>query len=288
LPERRSLDIFRQESDQGASRVKLKYTLILVHGIAVKDEPEGSSSWGRIPEALRSIGVEVHLGGTDAWGSVEGNARILGSAIDRIVGRGGPPKVNIVAHSKGGIDSRYLISALGYSAKVASLTTIDTPHRGSEIADLVAGRRSLGRPLARRALARAGLPIGDRDPRPYEAALELTTASMARFNAANPDSPEVRYRSLYTRMRGPLDDLSLFLPYLYLRIKAGDNDGLVSNSSARRGGDCELVEGSPGIGGIGGGISHVEIAGSRRSEVSGVDIPSVYLRIAAGLAEAGL
>jgi triacylglycerol lipase len=268
--------------------VKLKYPMILVHGIAVKDDPEGSSSWGRIPEALRSIGVEVHLGGTDAWGSVEGNALILGSAIDRIVRLSGPPKVNLVAHSKGGIDSRYLISSLGYSAKVASLTTIDSPHEGSELADLVVRRRGLGRPMMRKALRKAGLLYGDRDPDPYAAALELTTEAMAAFNERNPDSPEVLYNNLYTRMRGPLDDPSLFLPYLYLRLKAGDNDGIVSNASARGGGGGELVEGAAGPRGLGGGISHVEIVDARRQAVSGLDIPSIYLRIAAGLAEAGL
>jgi triacylglycerol lipase len=262
--------------------VRLKYPVVLVHGIAVKDDFKAFAIWGRIPETLRSSGVEVHLGGTDAWGSIEGNALILKAAIDRITSSGGAAKVNIVAHSKGGIDARYLISSLGCSAKVASLTTIDSPHRGSELADLAVRQRPLGRPLARRALRKAGFLYGDRDPDPYEAALELTSASMASFNAANPDSPEVRYRSLYTRMRGPFDDPNLFLPYLYLMMKAGDNDGIVSNASARWGENSELVDG------LGGGISHAEIVDSRRASVSGVDIPSVYLRIASDLAEAGL
>lgn len=45
--------------------------------------------------------------------------------------------MNIIAHSKGGLDSRYLISGLHMAPYVASLTTICTPHRGSMLADLL-------------------------------------------------------------------------------------------------------------------------------------------------------
>jgi triacylglycerol lipase len=262
--------------------VKLRYPIVLVHGIAAKDGLKIFSFWGRIPDTLRSEGIEVHLGGTDAWGRIEGNALLLKATIDRITGAGGAEKVNLVAHSKGGIDSRFLISALGYSAKVASLTTIDSPHRGSEIADLAVRQRPLSHPLTKRALRRAGLLYGDRNPDPYEAASELTTASMRAFNARYPDSPEVRYRSLFTRMRGPLDDISLFFPYLYLRMKAGDNDGVVSNASARWGPDSQLLDGEEG------GISHAEVVDYKRAEVSGIDIPRLYLGVAADLAAAGL
>ena len=42
----------------------------------------------------------------------------------------GAEKVNIIAHSKGGLDSRWAITKLGLAPQVASLTTINTPHRG--------------------------------------------------------------------------------------------------------------------------------------------------------------
>ena len=43
--------------------------------------------------------------------------------------------VNLIAHSMGGLDARYLISRLGMADQVRSLTTISTPHRGSFMAD---------------------------------------------------------------------------------------------------------------------------------------------------------
>ena len=38
-------------------------------------------------------------------------------------------KVNIIAHSKGGLDARYMISKLNMGEYVASLTMISSPHR---------------------------------------------------------------------------------------------------------------------------------------------------------------
>jgi len=50
----------------------------------------------------------------------------------------GAQKVNIIAHSQGGLDARYAISKLGLSSSVASLTMLSTPNRGTRVADLAA------------------------------------------------------------------------------------------------------------------------------------------------------
>ncbi len=46
-------------------------------------------------------------------------------------------KVNVVAHSMGGLDMRHALSHLGIANKVASLTTVATPHHGTFLADLI-------------------------------------------------------------------------------------------------------------------------------------------------------
>ena len=51
-------------------------------------------------------------------------------------------KIHIIAHSMGGLDSRYMISKLGMADRVLSLTTISTPHHGSPIADITVARAS--------------------------------------------------------------------------------------------------------------------------------------------------
>src|SRR5713226_501622 len=50
-------------------------------------------------------------------------------------------RAHIIGHSAGGLDARYLAApppGLGRGNKVASITTIATPHHGSVIADLLA------------------------------------------------------------------------------------------------------------------------------------------------------
>ena len=98
-------------------KVKLKYPIILVHGIGAKDS---GLFWGRIPKKLENLGLKVFLGDTDSWGSIENNANFLKSTVDRVLVECKCDKVNIIAHSKGGIDSRYLISSLNYGERVAS------------------------------------------------------------------------------------------------------------------------------------------------------------------------
>ena len=65
----------------------------------------------------------------EAWGTIENNAEIIQKKINEILEENHCGKVNIIAHSKGGLDARYLISGLHMEDKVASLTTISTPHR---------------------------------------------------------------------------------------------------------------------------------------------------------------
>lgn len=66
-------------------------------------------------------------------GSIEARAARL---ADDIAQKAQGKPVNIIAHSMGGLDSRYMISRLKPgNIEVVSLTTIATPHRGSAFAD---------------------------------------------------------------------------------------------------------------------------------------------------------
>ena len=47
------------------------------------------------------------------------------------------PRVNIIAHSMGGLDARLAIARFGLAERVASLTTIGTPHHGTPLAERV-------------------------------------------------------------------------------------------------------------------------------------------------------
>lgn len=113
-----------------------KYPIILVHGIAAK-QLRIFNAFGKIGNELESDGNRVYIADTDGFGSIETNSEQLRSFIDRVLEETGAEKVNIIAHSKGGLDSKYMITRLGMEDKVASLTTLCTPHRGSIIASKI-------------------------------------------------------------------------------------------------------------------------------------------------------
>jgi triacylglycerol lipase len=135
----------------------------------------------------------------------------------------------------GGLDARYAISRLGLAAKVVSLTTIGTPHRGTPLADV--GTELLGERLGLRRLAGA-LRLGT------EAFYALTTARMAAFNAEVPDMRGVAYGSWVAAFEAHDRALHpLLLPgYLYLARREGPNDGLVPAASQRWGEVLGTVE----------------------------------------------
>jgi triacylglycerol lipase len=62
----------------------------------------------------------------DRCGSVVQHSTKLKSIVDKILRDTGYEKVNIVAHSKGGLDARWYISTSGSTDKVANLIMIGT------------------------------------------------------------------------------------------------------------------------------------------------------------------
>jgi triacylglycerol lipase len=86
----------------------------------------------------------------------------------------------------GGLDSRYLISTLRYGDRIASLTTISTPHGGSAVADVILGELPGDADRALNAIADVfGATFSDVKGNSHlRAALEaLAEASVDSFNA---------------------------------------------------------------------------------------------------------
>lgn len=249
----------------------LKYPIILVHGIGAKDN---TLFWGRIPEKLREAGLTVFLGNTDSWSGIENNAESLRKSVDLVLQNTQAEKVNMIAHSKGGIDSRFLISTLGYASKVASLTTISTPHLGSEIVDYLFDKKYVHTKLAQRIAYTLAKLYGDKSPDPHKIVEDLTTQNMTKFNQQNPNVDSVYYSSYQSLLKNKFDDLTHFFTYDFLKKTVGENDGIVSLISSQWGDDFTLIEGKRST-----GISHAEIVDIKRKQISGVDIPQEYLKI---------
>ncbi|KAJ2709752.1 hypothetical protein H4R19_004092, partial [Coemansia spiralis] len=89
--------------------------------------------WRGIREALEGIGARVVTARVPGTGGVRERAHQLDTLLDS---RLASTAVNIVGHSMGGLDARYLITHIRpKSYSVASLTTVCTPHRGSPFMD---------------------------------------------------------------------------------------------------------------------------------------------------------
>jgi triacylglycerol esterase/lipase EstA (alpha/beta hydrolase family) len=87
-----------------------------------------------IKSFLRAKGYDVRHANLNFAGSVRKRTAQLGAEVQRALGPS--QKVHMIAHSMGGLDARHMIvNSAGMAEKVATLTTIGTPHHGTVFAD---------------------------------------------------------------------------------------------------------------------------------------------------------
>lgn len=180
-----------------------------------------------IKEALSAQNIEVITASVPPSGSIEQRAAKLAKDIEtHAYGR----SVNIVAHSMGGLDARYMISRLRPArVDVKSLVTVATPHHGSAFADYLIdeiGPRNLSRLYAFWNRATGW---------DHDAFEQLTRKYMMEdFNPQTPDDPSVRYFSYGAMLVHRPPVLSPFrMSFRLLNQLEGANDGLVSVESSR-------------------------------------------------------
>jgi len=168
-----------------------------------------------------------------AWAAnVDKRAADLKENILKILDQTRAKKVNIIAHSMGGLDTRHMMFNDRRQGKiherVASVTTISTPHEGSPFADW--GLDNLSRiPVM---LKKIGLDV--------DAFQDLRTDSCKAFNA-RPEVVEFE-RSCQASIKfqsyaGRQDFWGVFNllkgPFRIIEEDEGENDGLVSVASAK-------------------------------------------------------
>lgn len=112
------------------------YPIILVHGFSGFTDLGPMEYFFGVKELYEAQGADVTTPALPPYNDPAERARVLADVIDATLARTGRAKVHLIGHSQGGIDSRVVISELGYADRVASYTTISTPHDGTEVADL--------------------------------------------------------------------------------------------------------------------------------------------------------
>lgn len=150
-----------------------------------------------IAAALRADGFYVLRDAVPPVESVKVRAAALATQVDAFITSNQLTSVHVIAHSMGGLDARYLISTLGYAPKIKSLTTLQTPHRGSPIADIALGITESVAATAQEAILAITEVLGPdvTAAQLNRALVDLAEANAATFNAANRDAAGVTYQS---------------------------------------------------------------------------------------------
>lgn len=262
---------------------KTKYPLLMVHGIFFRDSRH-FNYWGRIPSELIFNGAQVFYGNHQSASSVIDSAKELKERIKQILQETGAEKVNIIAHSKGGLDCRYLISKLNMENQVASLTTINTPHRGCEFADYLLKKippkyKTFITNLYNRILKK----LGDENPDFISGVTDLTFDSCKKFNEEVIDSKKVYYQSYGSRINsGKGGIFPLNLTYRFIKQFDGPNDGLVGEKSFSWGSKYEFLTNSGKR-----GISHGDMIDLTRENYEGFDVREFFVKLVADLKTRG-
>lgn len=271
------------EGRAGQQLCHTKYPILMVHGVFFRDF-RYFNYWGRIPEELGKNGAVIFYGNHQSAASVAGSGQELAHRIEEIVRTTGCEKVNIIAHSKGGLDCRYAISKLGAAPYVASLTTINTPHRGCEFADYLLSKiPKRGQDTVAKTYNAALRKFGDYNPDFLAAVYDLTAAACSKMNETVKDAEGVYYQSVGSKLNAPSGGrFPLNFSYRLVNYFDGDNDGLVGERSFQWGEAYRFltVKGKRGI-------SHGDMIDLNRENFDGFDVREFFVQLVKDLKEKG-
>lgn len=233
------------------------YPIVLVHGMAGFRNIGPIEYFYGIPEALRKDGHDVWVSRQDPINDSEVRGAQALAFVESVLLATGKARVNLIGHSQGGFDVRYVASKLG--ARVATVTTIATPHAGDPVAEAALGAGPVAQQILAKLLELYGAVSGfDSNARAQVAG--FTAAGAKAFADKHPDDRRVAYFSIAGRsggsdggtdcfalsrprfisrwdgVRDPVDPL--FLPFVSLLDGLDPrpvHDGLVPVTSARYG-----------------------------------------------------
>lgn len=223
----------------GCDRLATRFPIVLVHGWTGWASIGPYEYFFGVPEALEEKGYEVFVAELDPYNSTEIRSVQLAEQLDRFLEEGHARKVDIIAHSQGGLDSRRAISTLGYGDRVSALVTVATPHRGTPITDIALGilpgdsEGALYFLLDLLGATAAGAE-SDAEASFYSLSEDYVQHEL---NPTTPDDPRVSYVS-YTGLTCLLGmtcddvcDVEIRWAYDLIYLAEGPNDGMVPVSS---------------------------------------------------------
>ncbi|MEW5735087.1 MAG: alpha/beta fold hydrolase [Thermodesulfobacteriota bacterium] len=267
-----------------------KYPVILAHGMGASAEILGILDyWYGIPEALDDEGASVYVTTVNGMDTTANKAAAFKAQFLQILAVTGKTKANIIGHSHGCLYTRYAISNLGLSTKVASHTSIAGPHRGSVIADVILGivPNSLEWLVGDVMDFVYAFVFGDDNPNTLQNGYELTRSYMTNtFNPSVPNKTGIYYQS----WTGKIKTMAVNARNWYfvatwpiLLAYEGDNDGLVSVNSAKWGSFRGVKEGAW----YSAGVDHLNEVNQPLGVTPGFDSPDFFVSIVSELKSKG-
>jgi triacylglycerol esterase/lipase EstA (alpha/beta hydrolase family) len=120
-----SLPAFGQNQSGQQQQTEKPLPVLLIHGYA-----EDAAIWKKWEDMLRKDGIQFFTvtfkDSDDKCGSAEQHAKELEKRVQDIKQQSGAQKINIVGHSKGGLDARVFLDITD-TKDVANLIMIGTP-----------------------------------------------------------------------------------------------------------------------------------------------------------------
>lgn len=266
--------------------------VVLVHGILGFDDTSGLANglvkyWGGMDQYLRNQGAKVATPASSAMNDLPTRAQQVKTYLNTWMPANGCTKVHLMGHSQGGLVSRYLVKNLGYASKVATVTTINSVHKGSPVADFVlAVIPNWLEPFANVVLGTFAKLIY-RDGRPQDAIAmgkSLTVSYLKTFNQTTTNVSTVKYYSYGSKMAwaDPIQHPIMALTHpatwaggIYYGLGSA-NDGIVPLESQKWG----VWKGSPAEYWYATGLDHLQATNFEWGGQNFYDVQGYYLGMA--------
>lgn len=221
-----------------------RFPIVMVHGWTGFENIGPIGYFYHVHEDLDALGYPIVIAVLDPYNAVEVRGEQLVDVVAATLQNQRARKVNLIGHSQGGIDSRYVAAEAGggYGDRIGGLITIGTPHYGTPFTDVALGLFPGNSEVVLAFLLNF---LGAAQNQQSDAEASLYTLSetfmQEEFNVIYIDDPRVKYWSWTgeTCVAGigcddAVDPLLLF-SYETIAALAGPNDGLVPESSAKWG-----------------------------------------------------
>ena len=197
----------------------------------------------------------------------------------------GCQKVNVIAHSKGGLDIRCAVNQSDIGRYIASITTINTPHRGCEFAQYLLEKIPVKMQEKIAGTYNSAMrKLGDKNPDFMAAVNDLTADTCKKMDSGFGIPEGIFCQSVGSKLNKATNGkFPLNFTYNLVKYFDGPNDGLVSETSFEWGEKYTFIttDGKRGV-------SHGDMIDLNRENIDGFDVREFYVSLVADLKNRGL